>query len=119
MGIGEGLRGRDPHVSTSLLNAIEVIGGRNGKEITWKKKPGGRELSAVEFLKSRGRGARSLSGDVHLSKEERREQMPICTKFVDDMREQFGELSFIQAEENGLSITWGVKQDVTSYPAFK
>lgn len=54
-----------------------------------------------------------------MTREERREKMPICTKFVDDMREHFGELSFIQAEENGLSITWGVKQDVTSFPAFK
>jgi hypothetical protein len=54
-----------------------------------------------------------------MTKEERREAMPICTKFVDDMREQFGELSFIQAEENGLSVTWGVKQEVISVPAFK
>jgi hypothetical protein len=54
-----------------------------------------------------------------LTKEQRREQMPICTKFVDDMREQFGELSFIQAEENGLSVTWGVRQEVISVPAFK
>ena len=33
--------------------------------------------------------------------------MPESTKFIDDMREAFGELIGIEAEENGQSVTWG------------
>lgn len=34
--------------------------------------------------------------------------MPESTKFIDDMRETFGELVGIEAEENGQSVKWGV-----------
>lgn len=43
-----------------------------------------------------------------ITKEERRALMPESTKFIDDMRENFGELVGIEAEENGQSVKWGV-----------
>ena len=33
--------------------------------------------------------------------------MPESTKFIDDMREAFGDLVGIEAEENGQSVKWG------------
>lgn len=44
-----------------------------------------------------------------LSKRERRQAMPICTAFIDEMRENFGELAGIEAEENGQTVKWGVE----------
>jgi hypothetical protein len=34
--------------------------------------------------------------------------MPESTKFIDEMREAFGDLVGIEAEENGQSVKWGV-----------
>ena len=42
-----------------------------------------------------------------ISKDELRVLMPACTKFIDDMRESFGELKGIHALENGQSVQWG------------
>ena len=42
-----------------------------------------------------------------LTKEERRALMPECSKFIDDMREHFGDLVGIEADENGQSVKWG------------
>jgi hypothetical protein len=42
-----------------------------------------------------------------LNKEERRAIMPESTKFIDEMREAFGDLVGIEAEENGQSVKWG------------
>ena len=42
-----------------------------------------------------------------LTKDERRAMMPESTKFIDDMRESFGELVGIEALENGQSVQWG------------
>ena len=33
--------------------------------------------------------------------------MPESTKFIDEMREAFGDLVGIEAEENGHSVKWG------------
>ena len=33
--------------------------------------------------------------------------MPESTKFIDEMRETFGELVGIEAEENGHTVKWG------------
>lgn len=43
-----------------------------------------------------------------MTKEERRAMMPESTKFIDEMRETFGDLVGIEAEENGQSVKWGV-----------
>ncbi len=43
-----------------------------------------------------------------LTKDERRAIMPESTKFIDEMREAFGDLVGIEAEENGQSVKWGV-----------
>lgn len=43
-----------------------------------------------------------------MTKEERRVAMPESTKFIDDMREHFGELAGIEAQENGHKVKWGV-----------
>lgn len=52
-----------------------------------------------------------------ISKEERRALMPESTKFIDDMRESFGELVGIEAEENGQSVKWGVSfGDCVEFP---
>ena len=54
-----------------------------------------------------------------MTKEERRKLMPESTKFIDDMRENFGELVGIKAEENGHVVEWGVNyKDTVSFPAF-
>lgn len=45
---------------------------------------------------------------MNISKEERRALMPESTKFIDDMREHFGELAGIEAEKNGHEVKWGV-----------
>lgn len=42
------------------------------------------------------------------TKEERRALMPESTAHIDDMRENFGELVGIEAEENGQTVKWGV-----------
>lgn len=42
-----------------------------------------------------------------MTKEERRLAMPESTKFIDEMREAFGDLVGIEAEENGQSVKWG------------
>ena len=42
-----------------------------------------------------------------ISKEERRALMPECSMFIDEMRETFGDLVGIEAEENGQSVKWG------------
>ena len=41
-----------------------------------------------------------------VSKEERRAMMPECSKFIDDMRNQF-EVIGISASENGQTVEWG------------
>lgn len=43
-----------------------------------------------------------------MNKEQRRLAMPESTKFIDEMREAFGDLVGIDAEENGQSVKWGV-----------
>lgn len=42
-----------------------------------------------------------------MNKSERRKAMPESTKFIDTMRETFGELKGIHAEENGHAANWG------------
>ena len=55
-----------------------------------------------------------------ISKDERRALMPESTKFIDDMRENFGELIGIEAEENGQVVKWGVDwSDGHSFRAIK
>lgn len=51
------------------------------------------------------------------SKDERRALMPECSKFIDDMRENFGDLVSIKAEENGQVVEWGQIESVVSFPA--
>lgn len=46
-----------------------------------------------------------------MTRDERRKLMPICTSFIDDIRECFGELKYIRAEENGLVVIWRGNQD--------
>ena len=43
-----------------------------------------------------------------MNKDQRRLAMPESTKFIDSMREAFGDLIGIEAEENGQSVKWGV-----------
>lgn len=38
--------------------------------------------------------------------------MPICTQFIDEMRELFGVIPYISARENGVEIVWGVRTEV-------
>ncbi len=40
-----------------------------------------------------------------ITKEERRALMPECSKFIDDMRNEF-EVIGISASENGQSVEW-------------
>ena len=55
-----------------------------------------------------------------LSKEERRLAMPESTKFIDEMREAFGDLVGIEAEENGQSVKWGEDwKDTVEFEAAK
>lgn len=42
-----------------------------------------------------------------MTKAERRQLMPECTKFLDDMREHFGAPLYIHAQENGHEVEWG------------
>ena len=42
-----------------------------------------------------------------MNKEQRRLAMPESTKFIDKMREAFGDLVGIEAEENGQVVKWG------------
>lgn len=42
-----------------------------------------------------------------MNKEQRRLAMPNSTEFIDQMREVFGDLVGIEAEENGHSVKWG------------
>jgi hypothetical protein len=42
-----------------------------------------------------------------MTREERREAMPLSTAFLDDMREHFGDPVYIHAIENGHEVTWG------------
>jgi hypothetical protein len=43
-----------------------------------------------------------------VTKEERRELMPICTAWIDEMREAFEpeNIVFIKASENGIEVEW-------------
>ena len=41
-----------------------------------------------------------------MTREERRLAMPQSTAFIDEMRETFGEIVEIHAEENGHVIDW-------------
>ena len=42
-----------------------------------------------------------------MSKSDTRAAMPICTAFIDDMREHFGAPAYIRARENGREVVWG------------
>ncbi len=42
-----------------------------------------------------------------MTKEERREAMPLSSAFIDEMRSLFGEITAISAEENGHTVKWG------------
>ena len=44
-----------------------------------------------------------------MTREERKAAMPKCSKFIDEMRKDFGELVYIKASENGFSVEWGSK----------
>ena len=44
-----------------------------------------------------------------MTREERKAAMPECSKFIDAMRKEFGELVYIKASENGFSVEWGSK----------
>ena len=55
-----------------------------------------------------------------MNKEQRRLAMPESTKFIDDMREAFGDLVGIEAEENGQSVKWGEDwKDTVEFEAAK
>ena len=45
-----------------------------------------------------------------MTKEERREAMPLCSAFIDDLREHFGDPAYIKASEGGHSVEWGVSE---------
>jgi hypothetical protein len=59
--------------------------------------------------------AHSPGGDAlsqkSMTREERRKAMPECSAFVDDIRENFGEPTYIHARENGHEIEWGTRRD--------
>lgn len=42
-----------------------------------------------------------------MTKDERRQAMPIVTAWIDEMRELFGPIPYISARENGVSVEWG------------
>lgn len=42
-----------------------------------------------------------------MTREELRAAMPLCTKFIDEIRKEFGEVVYIKAQENGHEIEWG------------
>lgn len=55
-----------------------------------------------------------------MTREEMRKAMPICTAFIDDLRQAFGRENIvgIHAEENGLQVEWGTpKMDGEKYQA--
>jgi len=55
-----------------------------------------------------------------VNKSERRLAMPESTKFIDEMREAFGDLVGIEAEENGQSVKWGEDwKDTVEFEAAK
>ena len=55
-----------------------------------------------------------------ITKDERRAIMPESTKFIDEMREAFGDLVGIEAEENGQSVKWGEDwKDTVEFEAAK
>ena len=55
-----------------------------------------------------------------ISKDERRALMPESTKFIDEMRSLFGEITAISAEENGQSVKWGEDwKDTVEFEAAK
>lgn len=41
-----------------------------------------------------------------MTREERRQAMPTCTAFIDDIREHLGDPIAITARENGHEIVW-------------
>jgi hypothetical protein len=45
---------------------------------------------------------------ICLTREQRRELMPICTKWIDEMREAFGadQIVYIKASESGHQVEW-------------
>lgn len=48
-----------------------------------------------------------------MTKDQRREAMPWSTEVVDDMRHNFGEVTFIRAAENGHEVIWNEQNDIT------
>ena len=44
-----------------------------------------------------------------MTRDERKAAMPKCSKFIDAMRKEFGELVYIKASENGFTVEWGSK----------
>ena len=44
-----------------------------------------------------------------MTREERKAAMPKCSKWIDQMRDLFGEPIGIHCSENGHSVTWGEK----------
>lgn len=42
-----------------------------------------------------------------MTREERRQAMPVSTAFLDDIREAFGDPCKLRFSENGHSIEWG------------
>jgi len=55
-----------------------------------------------------------------MTKEERREAMPLSSAFIDEMRSLFGEITAISAEENGQSVKWGEDwKDTVEFEAAK
>ena len=59
------------------------------------------EASMSEILRRR-------SLEVKESRKRRRENMPVCAKWTDEMRQHFPDLQVLRAEENGH--TWGEEQ---------
>lgn len=47
-----------------------------------------------------------------VTKQQRRQLMPICSKWIDEMRQEFGadQIVYIKASENGQAIEWGAQQ---------
>ena len=59
------------------------------------------EASMSEILRRR-------SLEVKESRKRRRENMPVCAQWTDEMRKHFPDLQVLRAEENGH--TWGEEQ---------
>lgn len=42
-----------------------------------------------------------------MTKAERRQLMPVSSEIIDDLRQNFGEVTYIHATENSHEVQWG------------